>query len=127
MDPSTNLQPKILLKACVASGPHPSSSFAARERSTGIITTARDTDTAGYLYLGCFEDDRDRVFSGKKYVDAHMTTKVKSPEGDLPVHSKASLVPGNTLAINARGAPDLFPGVSLSTRRMALFRCHNQR
>ncbi len=58
--------------------PHPSGSFVRPpKRSAGVITTARDTDTRGYLYLGCFEDDEKRVFSGKKYVDAHMTTKVK--------------------------------------------------
>ena len=45
--------------------------------ASGIISTARDTDSAGHLYLGCFEDDfKKRALSGKKYVDAHMTTKV---------------------------------------------------
>eukprot|EP00752_Nemacystus_decipiens_P001582 g1543.t1 len=41
----------------------------------GVITTARDTDSAGHLYLGCFKDTfGKRALSGKKYVDAHMTT-----------------------------------------------------
>ncbi|CAM9650390.1 unnamed protein product [Ectocarpus fasciculatus] len=47
------------------------------EGPNGIIRTSPESDHAGHLYIGCFaDDDDDHVFSGKKYVDAHMTNEM---------------------------------------------------
>lgn len=54
--------------------------FRKKQSIAGKISTARDTESAGHLYLGCFKDQMDkRALSGKKYVDAHMTAKVGAP------------------------------------------------
>ncbi|CAN0009839.1 unnamed protein product, partial [Hapterophycus canaliculatus] len=48
----------------------------------GIISTARESDSSGHIYAGCYEDNRGkRAFSGKKYVDAHMTNEVGASAG----------------------------------------------
>ncbi|CAM9880751.1 unnamed protein product [Ectocarpus sp. 12 AP-2014] len=53
------------------------------EGPNGIIRTSpeespspssKEDDSKGHLYLGCFEDEKDKRIFGKKYVDAHMTT-----------------------------------------------------
>ncbi|CAN0313276.1 unnamed protein product [Ectocarpus sp. 6 AP-2014] len=55
------------------------------EGPNGIIRTSpeespspssKGDDSKGHLYLGCFEDEKDKRIFGKKYVDAHMTTAI---------------------------------------------------